>query len=99
DRLDAPLLKPLRESVDCRIGPHVAQCRETGGALLRRFQPEFRRRSTSGRELRRLQQPGEMSTGRAAPGFDEENRVVARRAEAEVSIQPVDQAGTVVDLV
>ena len=51
DRLDAPLPKSFRQSVDCRIAPHLAQRREAGAALLRRFQREFRRGPKSGREL------------------------------------------------
>src|SRR5262249_61024571 len=98
DRCSAHVPRPFRERLHGRSGPGLAQPRATGRTLLRSFPREFRAGSKRGRELRGFQQPRATSTGRAAPGFDEENRVVAPGAMTKIGVQPVDKARTVVDL-
>ena len=98
DRLNMAFAEYLRKPVQDAIGPYLAQRREAGRRLLRRFKREFRCPTKGGRQFRNFEQLRTIIIRGAARSLAEENRFISSRAIAEICFQPVDETYAVMDV-
>ncbi len=82
----------VQEEIQDSIEPHLAECVEASGRLLRRFKPEFRCPAGGRRQLSDPHQFSPVVVDRAAICLAEKDCFIASGSVAKIRLEPIDQA-------